>query len=325
MASSDDLNAADADPIGPDDYRPLVREADGYLLSFLSEASPKESANLLERYVPELKRRIREWEPLLRGTGSPEAASLEERLGKRVSALSTLQNLLRQCHPARAPVVLERFDTVEMLLEPHPNDAFVMSIDIRRSTDLMLMATTPSAFAAFIAEAGAGLRKVVQEHDGLADKFTGDGILAWFPLFLTGLPTYDPTEEKHYEGADSNTAALKVLAAARECHLEFQRCYRRHAAGFTRLDPDAGLGIGIDFGEIHTAAISETPTIIGRPVVWACRLNSAPAHHTWVNNQAEPHLSPHAPLEERIQDLKNVGRTVVWQLAPTLGPTAVTP
>jgi len=82
--------------------------------------------------------------------------------------------------------------------------SYVMSVDIRKSTDLMLKAVKPSQFATFIRKLCESLRTVVFNNHGVFDKFTGDGILAFFPEFHTG-----------------DDAGLLVVKAANECHEVF--------------------------------------------------------------------------------------------------------
>ena len=65
-----------------------------------------------------------------------------------------------------------------LFLETRQCAAFVMSVDIRRSTELMLKARSPEAFAAFITTLCADLMSIVTESLGIFDKFTGDGVLA---------------------------------------------------------------------------------------------------------------------------------------------------
>ena len=62
----------------------------------------------------------------------------------------------------------------------------VISIDIRNSTELMLLAKSPVDFAQFITSLILVLEKIVKDNFGIFDKFTGDGLLAFFPDFFCG-------------------------------------------------------------------------------------------------------------------------------------------
>ncbi len=147
--------------------------------------------------------------------------------------------------------------------------AYVMSVDIRKSTDLMLKTVKPSEFALFIRKLCDSLRLVVLSNHGVFDKFTGDGILAFFPDF--------------YSGEDAGYLSVK---AADECHRVFKATYEAHLDCFTTARNDAGLGIGIDCGQVDLVTNLEGLTVVGPPVVYACRFAGAPAHTTLLNQQA---------------------------------------
>lgn len=145
----------------------------------------------------------------------------------------------------------------------------VVSIDIRDSTQLMLNAKTPELFAEFISDVSEKISKVVKENYGIPDKFTGDGLLCFFP--------------EGYSGEDAIYYALKASAAA---HKLFETEYKKHYDKFSVVKSDVGLGIGIDYGDVYFAPICQEPTIVGKPVVYACRLSAAPAYHTYLNQPA---------------------------------------
>src|SRR5690606_4988561 len=87
-------------------------------------------------------------------------------------------------------------------------EAVVISIDIRRSTDLMLKAKSPTEYSDFITGLSQKLSQIIIQHLGIFDKFTGDGILAFFPKFYSG-----------------DYAILLALLAAEECHKVFKEHY----------------------------------------------------------------------------------------------------
>src|SRR5712692_8069128 len=116
--------------------------------------------------------------------------------------------LTRVNQQAQAELMKAR-DLQKNFLEEKQCRAFVMSVDIRRSTELMLKARDPQQFAYFLTTICVELERIVKDHYGVFDKFTGDGILAFFPEFFSG------------EGA-----GFYVISAADECHRIFREKYR---------------------------------------------------------------------------------------------------
>ncbi len=149
------------------------------------------------------------------------------------------------------------------------SDCFVMAIDIRRSTDLMLHAKTPSLFEEFISEIEGRLKEAVIGCFGIVDKFTGDGLIAYFPPFI-------PRED----------AGLRCLRAATQCHGAFKEVYARKRHCFQLVPAGVGLGIGVDYGPVHFRMAGQELIAVGRPVVFACRLSCVDSEHTVLNQQA---------------------------------------
>lgn len=158
---------------------------------------------------------------------------------------------------------------VKLFLSMTECDAVVLSMDIRRSTDLMLKAKKPEAYAEFITSLTSLLSGSVMDNYGIYEKFTGDGILAFFPLF--------------YSGPD---AFLLALNAAEASHDIFTSFYREQKKVFRGKVEDTGIGIGIDFGRISMTTINGDLSIVGEPVVYACRFASAPSGKTFLHQRA---------------------------------------
>jgi class 3 adenylate cyclase len=189
--------------------------------------------------------------------------------------------------------------------------AFVMSIDIRRSTELMLKATSASSFANFIRDLCEAFRENVLSNHGVFDKFTGDGILAFFPGF--------------YSGEDAGYFAVR---AASKCHDAFRAIYRSCRSYFDTVMNDVGLGIGIDFGTVQLVRQWGNLTVVGKPVVYACRLGGAKPGETLLNQQAHDEVAKrHAAflnVEETEIEIKHEGRKLAYRVTlgviePTLG------
>jgi adenylate cyclase len=180
-------------------------------------------------------------------------------------------------------------------------DAVVVSIDIRRSTELMLKARTPKLYSLFITGLSRKLSQCIIDNLGIFDKFTGDGILAFFPDF--------------YSGED---AILKAMKAANECHKIFQEHYRKHKDDFNVFIKDIGLGIGIDFGNVTLVNTSSELTVVGIPVVYACRFSGAPAGKTYLNNAAYTQITELCPDKISVNEyelhIKNEGIAEAYEV-----------
>src|SRR5699024_2766536 len=178
--------------------------------------------------------------------------------------------------------------------------AVVVSIDIRRSTDLMLKARTPNKYSDFITELSAKLSQIIIENYGIFDKFTGDGILAFFPDF--------------YSGKD---AIHRALISAEHCHKAFIDLYNKNKKMFSVFIKGIGLGIGIDAGEVSLVNTGTELTVVGRPVVYACRFSGAKAGETILNIEAEELLSSSPKkitrdIIEKEIEIKNEGTALAY-------------
>lgn len=180
-------------------------------------------------------------------------------------------------------------------------EAYVMSVDIRRSTELMLKARSPELFAQFITTLCKDLEEVIKAHYGVFDKFTGDGVMAFFPVFFSG-----------------EDAPYHVVATADECHRIFQARYREFRSSFTSVLNDVGLGIGIDYGPSHLVQMAGGLTVVGAPVVYACRMAGGPGGKTLLNQPAyekiSTRLSGFCFLVETEVTIKNEGATLAYEV-----------
>lgn len=183
--------------------------------------------------------------------------------------------------------------------ESKPCSAVIVSVDIRRSTDLMLKAKTPELYADFIVGLCTDLTRIILNNYGVFDKFTGDGILAFFPEF--------------YSGQDALYWAIK---AADECHSCFSKHYREKRNCFKTILIDVGLGIGMDFGNSHLVTMQDGLTVIGEPVVFACRFSGAEAGQTLLNQSAYEVVSrkygEYVNFQETQLDIKHEGPTLAY-------------
>lgn len=166
--------------------------------------------------------------------------------------------------------VLNSPEFLDLFQDKTPCESVVVSIDIRRSTELMLKARRPDLFSEFITELTHQLSECIINNFGIFDKFTGDGILAFFPKFYSG-----------------DQAIIRAIQAANECHRIFQKHYNNSRECFSVFIKDIGLGIGIDYGNVTLVNTTNELTVVGIPVVYACRMSGAEAGKTILNQPAK--------------------------------------
>lgn len=275
----------------------------------LQVPSDSDTDDGLESEIRQLREEIeRKSAVLIAGEASQK--ELEARISELDASLEQLRQrerlafLLNQVHPAAQRLLEADHLFRDQFLESKECTGFVVSMDIRRSTELMLKARKPEQYAEFVSKLSRRLTQEVLESFGVFDKFTGDGILAFFPEF--------------YSGQD---AGFHAISSAIRCHQIFCEHYRMHRSSFISVLQDTGLGIGIDYGKLHLVQVSGALTVVGPPVVYACRLGGAPAGSTLLNQPAYEILSeaygPYLNFEETSHDLKHEGRILAYHYHPT--------
>lgn len=281
----------------------LAGLSSNYVSALLGE--DKKARELTEE-ISKLRKSVEETATALRKekqSGEAKAASIKklegdlEQLGskERLSFLLTRVNLIAQEKLLSSAEFRARF------LTETECPAYVMSVDIRRSTELMLKARSPQQFAKFITTLCRELETVIKNHFGVFDKFTGDGVLAFFPEF--------------FSGAD---AGYHVVAAAEECHRIFNERYRDFRGSFSSVLTEVGLGIGIDFGVTHLVQMAGGITVVGAPVVYACRLSGAEYGHTLLNQpgyeKVSEKYSAHCFFSESELQIKHEGMILAYDV-----------
>lgn len=132
--------------------------------------------------------------------------------------------------------------------------AAVMFVDIRDFTALS-EAVEPETIGKLLGELRALITGTVERHDGIVDKFIGDGVMAVF-----GIP--HPAER---DAANALAAAREILSA-----LESWNATRAELGA-----PALRLGIGLHHGEVFAGAIGDAArlefTILGDTVNVAAR------------------------------------------------------
>ncbi len=271
----------------------------------------------LEEHIESLRKKIEAGTVALQ---QEKATSVEKdkKIGALTELVEELQNkerlrvLLNSVDESVHGVLLESEELQQKFLRPGPCEAFVFAVDIRRSTELMLKARSPGQFADFVTTICADLMSIVKKYYGVFDKFTGDGILAFFPLF--------------YSGEDAGNLAASAAAA---CHEAFETRYREHRSSFASILTDVGLCIGIDYGTSHLVQVAGGLTVVGVPVVYASRLTSGPASTTLMNQPAYEQLSARSGnrwfFSETQIEVKHEGPILAYVIRRTAEKAEVTP
>ena len=220
---------------------------------------------------------------------------------EQISEKERLSFLLSRVNEKAQKLLLESAEFQKSFLETHQCNAFVMSVDIRRSTELMSKARSPQQFADFMTILCTELERIIKENYGVFDKFTGDGVLAFFPDFYSG-----------------DDAGIFVVSVADQCHKIFEEKYREFRNSFISVLTGVGLGIGIDYGPSHLVQMAGGLTIVGAPVVYACRMSGAPANTTLLNQHGYEKISEkfsaYCFFQETEIEIKNEGKTLAYQV-----------
>lgn len=151
-----------------------------------------------------------------------------------------------------------------------------LSLDLRKSTHCMEQARSPKEFGLWLSQLTEILRKVCHLHEGVFDKFTGDGALVHFL----------DRECAAINGGRSATEAAVHCAVDMQLAVEM---HMRRLRTILRLDSDRfGAGIGIDCDTAYWSHDHrDNPIVVGRGVVYACRLcDKAPRRQIRLTNSA---------------------------------------
>lgn len=255
----------------------------------------------LEQEINDLRRRLHASYNDLNKVTSDKEQNIEElrKLKEELHSKEKISHILpRICEEARQKLLS---DTAfrELFEDAKSCDCVVVSIDIRRSTELMLKARKPELFSKFITELSQKLSDIILNNFGIFDKFTGDGILAFFPKFYSG---------EH--------AIIRALKASEECHKIFEEHYKNSRECFNVFIKDVGLGIGIDYGTVTLVNTRNELTVVGIPVVYACRMGGARAGETLLNQPAKEEISRlcdnYIKVTETELNIKNEGIALAY-------------
>jgi class 3 adenylate cyclase len=151
-------------------------------------------------------------------------AELESRVAAQVAELERTSRLRRFLSPQLADLVMHADD--ESMLDSHRREIVVMFCDLRGFTSFA-ETSEPEEVMGVLRDFHAVLGRLVHEHDGTLERFTGDGVMIFFN---DPVPVEDPA---------GRAVRLSVLVRDR---------VRDLAEEWTVLGHDLALGIGIAQG-----------------------------------------------------------------------------
>lgn len=226
---------------------------------------------ILSKLEEQLKPLHQEWKRLSENEKSflelPFQKILRERYDEK--AQLKLMKYMGRVRENAGRKILEDEAFANLFLQNEEFEAVIFSADIRRSTELMLTCKSPRIYAEFINTISSEFTDAVKQRYGIYDKFTGDGLLAFFPEFYSG-----------------KEGILFALQCAIDCQHIFDTVFDAYKENFDLTDIKTGVGVGIDCGTVFKSGEELEYTVVGKPVVYACRFSSAPAGHTYLTKGA---------------------------------------
>jgi class 3 adenylate cyclase len=233
---------------------------------------------------------------------TPQIDSLEYKeltaLTENLLKLEFKKDLLSRIKPVAKNIILgSDFDSYFNL--KGSIDAAVLSIDIRKSASMMLKAS-PDEFWAYLTDLATKLETTIRNNYGVFEKFTGDGILAFFP--------------KPFSGPE---ALLFAIKSAQECLHIFIDHLKVNNHIFSAMLKDFGICSGIDFGRIHIKMINSSINIVGVPVVYSCRMSNGDSGKILLNHAAKKEfdrLNTNLEIAEKSIEVKNKGTFCCYEI-----------
>lgn len=254
--------------------------------------------------INDLRRKLKKSADELKDTKADRENKIEafEKLKNELTAKEKINHILTRISEDGRKKLLDSSEFQALFKNSNKCDTVVVSIDIRRSTELMLKARTPELFSKFITELSFKLSQIIISNFGIFDKFTGDGILAFFPKFYSG-----------------DEAIIRAIKASNECHIIFRDHYNNSKDCFNVFIKDVGLGIGIDYGNVTLVNTQSELTVVGIPVVYACRFSGASAGETLINQPAREEILRLCPTLASFQEseisIKNEGTALGYNVS----------
>lgn len=229
-------------------------------LSFISESAQKKLNEILSRSQNKNHLQIENPKSLIKKLSDYD--DLENQL--------KLMKYIKRVNETAANKLLEDEKFAKKFIENETFDAVILSVDIRRSTELMLKCSSAKTYAKFITLIASEFENAAKNRFAVYDKFTGDGFLAFFPDFYSG-----------------DEALINAVLCVADCKEIFDTVFNEYKNEFDLKDTITGIGAGIDVGKVYAEGGDVEYSVVGKPVVYACRFSSAPSNHVYLTENAK--------------------------------------
>ena len=181
-----------------------------------------------------------------------------------------LVKYIKRVNELAADKILDDKNFADKFINTQDFCAVILSVDIRRSTELMLKCKSAEVYVEFISVLAEEFENAVKNRFGVYDKFTGDGFLSFFPDFYSG-----------------KEALVNAVLCAADCKEIFDTVFDEYKENFDLGQTVTGIGGGIDVGRVYAEGGEVEYSVVGAPVVYACRFSSAPSGHLYLTENAK--------------------------------------
>jgi class 3 adenylate cyclase/CheY-like chemotaxis protein len=243
----------------------------------------------------------------------PGVIAAEEILVKTKAALRFRELALHQIESEKRIMFLKRyfdprvFVTIERnpeLLSIHSQTLTICFWDIRGFSKLCeTLKAHPTLISGFLREFSKTASEVIFEHNGVLDKFIGDGVMGLFGVLN------QKDDKGHQDAVDAVSAAISL----KKRFEELLEIWMKEWKLYTPETIDIGLGCGIHTGETLVGNIGteirDHFTAIGPHVNFAKRIESRSGKgQILVSASTEVRIRDHFELTkiETLSDVKNV-------------------
>jgi class 3 adenylate cyclase len=237
----------------------------------------------------------------IRGTAAVREINVKTRAALRYREWSQRVNFLRRYFDPR---VFEAIEREPALLAVRQRTVTVCFWDIRGFSRLCeILKAHPTLISDFLREYCETAARVIFNHDGLLDKFIGDGVMALFGVL-------------NHKDDDGKADALAAVSAAVDLRTAFEPLVTKWMQQWTLYTPqkiEIGLGCGIHTGEVLVGNVGtefrDQFTALGPHVNFAQRIESrAKAGEILVSQSTEARVRPSVISSDagEISDVKNI-------------------